>query len=64
MMKSIEDTQVGGDFLALLDNLDYNLQSFLGKLPVNGKSSLPHGTTVLAFHYEGGVILLEIKESW
>jgi hypothetical protein len=57
MMKSIEDTQAGGDFFDLLDKSDYNLQSFLDKLPVNGNSSVPQGTTVLVFHYEDGVIV-------
>ena len=57
MMKSIEDTQAGGDFFDLPDKSDYNLQSFLDKLPVNGKSSVPQGTTVLAFHNEDGVII-------
>ena len=31
MMKSIEDTQAGGDFFDLLDKSDYNLQSFPNK---------------------------------
>jgi len=57
MMKSIEDTQAGGDFFDLPDKSDYNLQSFLDKLPVNGKSSVHQGRTVLAFHYEDGVIV-------
>ena len=57
MMKSIEDTRAGGDFFDLLDKSDYNLQSFLDKLPVNGKSSVHQGRTVLAFHYEDGVIV-------
>ena len=57
MMKSIEDTQAGGDFFDLLDKSDYNLQSFLDKLPVNGKSSVPQGRTVLTFHYEDGAIV-------
>jgi hypothetical protein len=33
------------------------LQSFLDKLPVNGNSSLSQRTTVLAFHYEDGIIV-------
>ena len=57
MMKSIEDTQAGGDFFDLPDKSDYNLQSFLDKLPVNGKSSVPQGRTVLPFYYKDGLIV-------
>ena len=57
MMENMEDTQAGGDFFELLDRSGYNLQDFLDKLPVNGKSTVPQGTTVLAFHYEDGVIV-------
>ncbi|MEK9627432.1 MAG: proteasome subunit alpha [Nitrospinota bacterium] len=41
----------------MLDRSGYNLQDFLDKLPANGKSTVPQGTTVLAFHYEDGVIV-------
>jgi hypothetical protein len=64
MMGSIEDTRAGGDFFDVLDKSGYNLESFLGKIPVNGKTSVPQGTTVLAFHYEDGVIVPEIEGSW
>jgi len=57
MTENIEETQAGGDFFELLDRSGYNLQDFLDKLPVNGKSTVPQGTTVLAFHYEDGVIV-------
>ena len=57
MMESIEDTQAGSDFFDLLDKSGYKSQSFQDKLPVNGKSSVPQGTTVLAFHNEDGVII-------
>jgi hypothetical protein len=57
MMKSIEDTQAGGDFFDLPDKSDYNLQGFLDKLPVNRKSSVHQGRTVLAFYYEDEVIV-------
>ena len=57
MMGSIEDTRAGGDFFDLLDKSGYNLQNFLDKLPVNGNSSLSQRTTVLAFHYEDGIIV-------
>ena len=56
MMESIEDTQAGSDFFDLLDKSGYKSQSFQDKLPVNGKSSVPQGTTLLVFHNEDGVI--------
>jgi proteasome beta subunit len=56
MMESIENTQAGSDFFDLLDKSGYKSQSFQDKLPVNGKSSVPQGTTLLAFHNEDGVI--------
>ena len=56
MMESIENTLAGSDFFDLLDKSGYKSQSFQDKLPVNGKSSVPQGTTLLVFHNEDGVI--------
>ncbi len=57
MTENIEDTRAGGDFFDLLERSDYKWQEFLNKLPVNGKSNVPQGTAVVAFHYADGVIV-------
>jgi hypothetical protein len=62
MMESIEDSQAGSDFFDLLDKSGYKSQSFQDKLPVYRKSSVPQGTTVLAFHNEDGLIVAGSKE--
>ena len=48
---------ISGDFFELLDRSGYQWQGPLKSLPENKAIKIFQGTTVLAFHYKGGVIV-------
>ena len=49
--------KASGDFFQLLERSGYSLQSSLPNKTVDAKFLIPEGTTVLAFHFDEGVLI-------
>ncbi|MFQ5443533.1 MAG: proteasome subunit alpha [Nitrospinales bacterium] len=54
---SLQNNHSPGDFLNVLERSGYRWQKMWENIPPVDRSTVPQGTTVLAFHFKGGVIV-------